>query len=446
MEFGLGLLILFSTVLILITLFVLNRELFFYLFIGLVVIQNTASLLYFQYLDVSVVKIWSGLKDIVLLLVFILGFQYLRIKNKVDNFFLIILTFILILIFTSSNSIFDSLKSARPYLTPILLYFFGKSLRFGKAQIERSLKFLLLIFGLLVSIGLVEKIFGEEIWVHLNYESYIYAKYGLTYEGRVGFNNVGFLPFGYGRYIRPMSLFAESVGLGFFLTTIFILIFPKIEKNKIAILVFLLSILLIYIRGSLLVIGICLLTNKLFFRGKELSRIYKTFLILILIFGLAGSTAVAILDPNFLSSHLVSLVTGLNLFMENPLGLGLGSANWINSFSQNELAISSIDSFFATTLVELGIFGILYFLVHMIALQMLMKKSQFPSVEIYILTSYIFASFLISILTASSFSFHNLLIIYTYLGIYVRYEEENSISIHELSISERHGSKNHHKL
>lgn len=428
----------FSVFFLIVLLFPISKEFFFYSLVSLIVFQNFFSVVFLQYLSDSSVKAWSGLKDIIVFFVFILSlieFKGNLLRNSFDKFFFITLLIFTILTFTSSQDKIDAIKSARPYVFPPMIYFIGRRINLNYRSKRRAYFLLLTTFFLLIIIGVFEKLIGpHNFWTFLNYDSYVLSKYGLDIKGTIFFNNQASFPFGLGYYLRPMSLFAESVGLAFFLTSILFSLY-SIKQDRPLFLIMIFSVSFIYVRGSLLLIALCFLITEIFFSEKELS-FWKRLLLYSSVFLIIGfAIMIVIIDPYFLSSHFVSLVEGINIFKDNIFGLGLGSANWMNSFSEKEMEIESIDSFFATTLVELGFFGVLFYLFNMVFLVRMAKNSDLLIGKEKVMVAYIFSSFLISVLTASSFSFHNVFFIYLFLGIFISNgEKKNSISINELPL------------
>ncbi|MGG4405950.1 hypothetical protein ABEP13_08890 [Geobacillus stearothermophilus] len=335
-----------------------------------------ATIYKFNIVNATVLKLLFALRDVIVIIFGLKNLLVLLIRKKVNVTDFVAILFLVVVVISAvfgEQDLFNKLLSSRVYIIPILLYFWGRNVKVNNENLKFIRHVLLLLTFFIVLSSLIERfLLPVDFWVYINLANFNSEVKGLTnlysinelvgnfYTGNIR-RAIGFAgdPLLLSYFLIPLFFFSlsnffynEKKKIFYLILTFGVLFVQVLTITRAVLIAQILSIIMFYIMYN-----IKLLFNKkvvtffflvglgiTFFIEKIWDIIYKT---------------VTFNDGGSALTHLISFKTGLNTFLNNPLGLGIGTASTLVTAANG--GFGSENSYFNLG-IELGIIGLFIFL------------------------------------------------------------------------------------
>ena len=364
-----------------------------------ITLQNIVCMMASDAFNYSIAQLIILYKEIVMYgAVFVFFFLKKKMTIKKYLFPIIVMIFICVpYFFIGSASLFTKLICFRQIMTPLILILYGSTYRFSEQQIKDVLKYIVNLGIFQCFFGLIERfVLGDGLWRSLNITKYMAAKGFSAYifnNGMPGnyysadlYNYVGMLR-------RLVGFLTDPLLTGHYLAfCIIVLLFTRVYENdlkeKCAIILCTVTLLLTLSKGALLIIAIGFI-YKLWQNNKIAAYFLGMVSVSAIVLMIQGNTLYT------LTRHVEGLTTSLST--EYIVGKGLGSSgNYANLYGQG--SETGGESFIGAIIGQMGIPGLATFIY---AVSVLLKRIKYSDKTI--ISSMVYA-YILAALIESTFS------------------------------------------
>ena len=341
-------------------------------------------------------------------------------KGQIYSFIGIFIMFVLLLVYGSKNAK-ASMTSFRQLIIPFEFFLFGQVFNLSKKDVNSIIVLYIKLCVFACLFGYVELVIGDRFWEYLGIQKYTMLKYGqiVKIKGVYCWGNMyttDLVPI-FGIIIKRMcSILVDPVILSQLLAValIFVLFYKDLSfgqlRKKIYIFVLLSGLIMTYGKGGLLiflgaVLYIC------YFKKTE----YRKWIGLVGAFGVCCSFMLILYSPkgSSINSHVTGLTDYLNIIWEKPFGGGIGTEGNLAAH-YGEMTSGSGESFVGTLIGQLGIIGII---IYVLFIGYILKKMRKKDIFNVIMSGLIIMVMITSLLNNTAISFTNCFIYFILAGI-----------------------------
>jgi len=396
----------------------------------LLIFQNFFLIIISPYISKSVFNLLVLIKEVFVVLVIICS--YIKSNNKQNKIAskknaVVSIVILIGMFFASSSSFMARVTSFRQLIIPFLLFIFGCCIKLENDQIYKYLRFVVYILVFTSIFGIIEYLYGDDLWHRLGILNYIEKKGQEAYLGVRGLP-LNFYTFDLfyvfnKAFRRTVSFIVDPVALGqIFAFAIPIVLFNKILFNNIkryiCLFFLLVGLVLTFGKGGMLIVAIsfvyCLqnLSDR-----KYLSKILAILVLIASIFVISYSN-----DNNLsTSNHFYGLIENISNLSKYPLGRGMGNAgNFATLYNESD-DVGPGESFVGNVIGQLGVIGICIYTVFFYFLIKELEKCKKTNIQDKMLsipiTGNLIGLIVCSFLSGTSISFISSALYFILIGV-----------------------------
>ncbi len=381
-----------------------------------------------------------------------IAFSYLRKRkiDKVEKYSIIAMGVLIFYVIVKMDFSMETIASFRQLSIPFIFYMFGRSVTIKKGQFIEVIRFFIVLSVFTVLFGIVQIIIGPSFFEALGMRYYMIIKYGYvkTINGNIIPSSMltwDLYKYTGKVYLRLSSILVDPVVLTQILALAFALVtfdydFEIMGKKiqRIYSVLLLLGVVLTLGKAGLMITALVIIY---YYGEKNNNRKLMSYVL----YSLIAIACVILIQTSgsgeSISLHWAGLIDNVKVMRNHFFGTGIGTAgNLATKYAENLVNENSGESFIGAVIAQMGIMGIIIYLLFIYGMFIKYKKvKQYSNLYniIFITTNCLWIT---SFVNNTAISFTNCFMFFTILGF--SSEEIKKIDTCEEKLINEHGNIN----